>query len=313
MGKTAIVFAGQGAQFVGMGKDLVEAYPECKALYKTADDILGYSLSRICFEGPVEELTKSNNCQPAIFVTSMACRAALMKEAPCIVFDAAAGLSLGEWTALHMAGALTFEATLRILEARGRFMQEACEEKDGTMVSVMGLSPNQLQEICAVAGVEVSNLNSPEQTVLSGERAAIHKAEEMAKAAGASRTVVLNVAGAYHSALMAPAARLLEGFLKDIPFQPVSIPVVSNVTGAFHSASENVRQTMVKQVTSTVKWVSCIQHLRDAGVDRYVEVGPGRILSGLIKRIDSKAFLHSIQDLATLKKAVTELTGTTAG
>ena len=309
VGKKAIVFAGQGAQFVGMGKDLVEAYPECRDLYRKADEILGYSLSKICFDGPVEMLTKSNNCQPAIFVTSIACHIALMKEAPGTTFDAAAGLSLGEWSALHMAGSISFEDGLRVLEARGRFMQDACEAREGGMVSVIGLSADQLLKVCAATGVEVSNINSPEQMVLSGERGAVRKAEEMAKLEGAIRTVMLNVAGAYHSSLMAPAAERLEGFLQGISFKASTIPVVSNVTGAFHGSVDEIRKNMVRQVTSTVRWVACVQSIRDTGVDRYVECGPGRILSGLIKRIDSKAFLHSIQDLATLKKANVELTG----
>lgn len=311
--KKAIVFAGQGAQFVGMGKDLVEAYPECRALYEKADEILGCPLSKLCFEGPVEELTKSNNCQPAIFVTSIACHIALMKEASGTAFDAAAGLSLGEWSALHMAGTLSFEDALRVLEARGRFMQEACEMKDGAMVSVMGLSADQLQKICAATGVEVSNLNSSEQTVLSGERECIRKAEEMARTEGASRTVVLNVAGAYHSRLMRPAAERLEGFLKGISFRPPAIPVASNVTGAYHGNVDEIRRNMIRQVTSTVRWVDCVRNLKNAGVDRYVECGPGRVLSGLIKRIDSKAFLYGIQDLSSLKKTTMELSGVAGG
>lgn len=313
MGKKAVVFSGQGAQAVGMGKDLAEAYPECKALYAKADQILGYSLSKICFEGPVEELTKSNNCQPAIFVTSIACYTALLKEAPGVRFDATAGLSLGEWSALHMAGVLSFEDTLRVLEARGRFMQEACEARAGGMVSVIGLSVDKLQKVCQATGAEISNINSPEQMVLSGDKEAVRKAEEMAKQEGAGKTVMLNVAGAYHSSLMAPAAARLEAFLQGITFKAPAVPVASNATGSYHGNVDEIRKNMVRQVTSTVRWVECVQGISAAGIERYVECGPGKILTGLIKRIDSKAFLNSIQDLATLKKAAAELSAAAAG
>ncbi len=302
---TALVFAGQGAQFVGMGKDLADAYPECRSLFKKADDTLGFGLSKLCFEGPIEELTKSNNCQPAIFVTGMACHAALVKEAGgSAAFKGTAGLSLGEWSALHMAGALTFEDTLRVLEARGRFMQEACEQREGAMVSVLGLSMEKLKEVCAAAGVEIANLNSPEQTVLSGEKKKIEAAEKAAKAAGASRTVLLKVAGAFHSSLMAPAARRLEEFLRGVKISSPRIPVVANVSGRPHGGPEDIRRDMVRQVTSSVQWVSCIQWFKDNGVAAYVECGPGKVLSGLIKRIDSNAKLANVQDCASLKTAV---------
>ena len=173
MKNTAVVFAGQGAQTVGMGKDLAEAFPECRTVYEKADEVLGYRLSGLCFEGPIEELTKSNHCQPAIFVTSIACFHALLARHREFAPIGTAGLSLGEWSALHMAGALTFEDALTVLEARGRFMQEACDERDGAMVSIIGLTPAKVGEIAAAAGVEVANLNSEQQIVLSGERSGI--------------------------------------------------------------------------------------------------------------------------------------------
>lgn len=299
----AVVFAGQGAQAVGMGKDLVEAYPDCRALFDRADGVLGFSLSKLCFEGPIEELTKSSRCQPAIFVTSLACFTALGKEAGVLSFAGTAGLSLGEWTALHMAGSLGFEDTLRVLEARGRFMQEACEERRGGMVSVIGLAPEKLKEVCAAAGVEIANLNSPEQTVLSGDRAQIEEAEKLAKAAGASRTVILNVAGAFHSSFMASAARKLEAFLAGVKFATPRIPVVSNATGLPHGEPDEIRKNMVSQVTSPVQWVSSVKWFKENGVTEYIECGPGKVLSGLIKRIDKDAVISNVQDGATLKKA----------
>jgi [acyl-carrier-protein] S-malonyltransferase len=298
----ALVFAGQGAQFVGMGKDLAEKYPECKALFEKADEVLGYELSKVCFEGPAEELTKSNHCQPAIFVTSIACHRALGVEKGAVGCIATAGLSLGEWSALHVAGALTFEDTLRVLEARGRFMQEACEERDGTMVSVIGLSADKLADICTSCGVEISNLNSAEQTVLSGDRHAVETAEKAAAELGAKRTVILNVAGAYHSSLMNSAAERLKTTLADVNIVEPTVSVLSNVTGQPHAGPEDIRGNMVKQVTSSVRWFSSIEWLKAHGADEYLELGPGKVLSGLIKRIDRDSKLHNIQDCVTLEK-----------
>jgi [acyl-carrier-protein] S-malonyltransferase len=307
MSDKAVVFAGQGAQAVGMGRDLAEAYPECRALFAEADQALGYSLSRICFEGPIEELTRSDRCQPAIFVVSVACWRALLREAPGLRFCAAAGLSLGEWTALHAAGVLSFADALRALEARGRFMQEACEARAGGMVSVVGLPVAKLVEICAATGVEIANLNSADQTVLSGEKQAIAEAEKMAAAAGAKRVIVLNVAGAFHSRLMAPAAEKLERTLLGVPFQAPALPVASNATGALHGAPEEIRRQMVRQVTSPVQWIGCVQALAAAGARGFCECGPGKVLSGLIRRIEPAARVTDTQDVATLKKTVEAL------
>lgn len=304
--KSSLVFAGQGAQFVGMGKDLAETYPECMALFNKADEVLGYEISKICFEGPVEELTKSNHCQPAIFVTSIACYNALCREVEGLSFKGAAGLSLGEWSALHIAGALTFEDTMRVLEARGRFMQEACEEHDGAMVSVIGLSFDKLNEICSETDVEIANLNSLEQTVLSGARKGIEAAEKKAKEAGAKRVIMLNVAGAYHSPLMSSAAVKLEGVLSNVEISRPHIPVIANVTGQPHGGADEIRGAMIKQVTSPVQWLSCVRWFKDRGVTEYVECGPGRVLSGLIKRIDTEAVIHNIQDCETLRRMLSD-------
>jgi [acyl-carrier-protein] S-malonyltransferase len=307
MAAMAFVFAGQGAQFAGMGKDLAATYPACRALFDRADAVLGYPLSRICFEGPVEELTQSTHCQPAIYVVSAACHAALTAQAGDIASAGMAGLSLGEWSALHVAGAVTFEDGLRILQARGRFMQEACEAQAGGMVSVIGLPKTRLEEICAATGVHLANLNSDEQTVLSGPKAGIEAAEKKAKEAGAKRTVVLNVAGAYHCPLMAPAAARLETALRQVPIRSPRVPVVSNVTGRPHGDPEEIRRAMVRQVTSPVQWASTIRWFQGQGVGTYLELGPGRVLAGLIRRIDTSATVHSIQDVGTLQAAVAAL------
>jgi len=304
MKEKAIVFAGQGAQAVGMGKDLADASPACRALFEKADEVLGFKISKLCFEGPIEELTKSSNCQPAIFVMSTACWKAFSDKAGSVPVKGTAGLSLGEWSALHMAGALTFEDTLRVLQARGRFMQEACEEKKGGMVSVIGLAEDKLKEVCSKAGVEIANLNSADQTVLSGEFTAIQAAEKLAKEAGAKKTIVLNVAGAFHSKLMASAAGKLNDFLAKVQIQQPRIPVVANATGMPHGGPEDIRREMVKQVTSSVRWISCVNWFKDNGVTDYVECGPGRVLSGLIKRIDAGSTAVSISDVPSLDKAV---------
>lgn len=299
----AIVFAGQGAQFVGMGKDLSEAYPECKMLFQKADDILGYGLSSICFDGPAEELTRTSHCQPGIFVASVACFTALKKELPELDIVASAGLSLGEWSALHAAGVLSFEDTVKVLEARGRFMQDACDQSDGGMCSVIGLTVDQCRDVAETAGAEMANLNSAAQTVLSGDQTAVEKAAVLAKEAGAKLAVPLKVAGAYHSSLMAPAAERLAEVLETVTFNAPDCPVVANVTGAPHGDPASIKDTMLAQVTSSVLWQKSIEGIIDQGVDTFVECGPGKVLSGLIKRINKRVTSMNVQDVDTLKAA----------
>ncbi len=305
--KTSLIFAGQGAQFVGMGRDLAETFPECRGLFAQANEALGYDLAKLCFEGPETELLKSQHCQPAVFVVSLVCQRALSLRVPSLAVECAAGLSLGEWSALCLAQAVSFEDGLRILAARGRFMQESCEERAGAMLSVIGLAGNVLSKIAAAAGVEIANFNSPEQTVLSGPKDGIQQAEKMAVAAGAKRAILLNVAGAYHSSLMSGAARKLEQFLRSVVIRPPAMPVVSNVTGLPHGMPEEIKREMVRQVTSSVQWVTSVQWLRQQGVQRYVECGPGRVLCGLVKRIHSGAALLNIQDCPSLDKAAAGL------
>jgi len=304
----AILCAGQGAQTVGMGCDLAESFPECKALFAKANEILGYDLQKIIFEGPENELTRSNHCQPAIFTVTAACFQALKCQISNVSCHAAAGLSLGEWSALHLAGAVSFEDGLRILEARGRYMQEACEENEGAMLSVIGLDSTSLQDVAQASGVEVANYNSAEQTVLSGSKRNIQEAEKIAKAQGAKRAIPLNVAGAYHSSLMKPAADRMRAFLDGVQVNPVKFPVISNVTGQAHGSPEAIKENMIRQITSSVKWVDCVQTISKLGVNCFVECGPGRVLSGLVKRIEPQARLCNVQDNASLKAAVDLLT-----
>ncbi len=289
-----------------MGRDLAERDPECRAVFDAASAVLGYDLARVCFDGPQEELTRSDHAQPAIFTVSVAAYTALRRAAPGRTFEAAAGLSSGEWTALHVAGALSFEDTLRVLEARGRFMQKACTETRGAMLSVIGLAPDQLERICRNADVEVANLNSPEQTVLSGPAEHIEKAEALAGEAGAKRALRLNVAGAFHSRLMESAARQLGEFLETVAISDPEMTVVSNVTGTPFESADDIRRLMVEQVRQSVRWVDGIRWMQAAGINEYVECGPGKVLAGLVKRIDKQAAIHNIQDHSGLERTLAQ-------
>jgi len=299
--KRAVVFPGQGSQTVGMGRDLAENIPECKALFEQANALLGYDLAQICYEGPQEELNKSNHAQLGIFVTSAACFTALKLKYPGWNIAFFAGHSLGEWTALYAAGAIGFADAIRILKARGEFMQAACEENPGAMLAVMGLAGEELLRIAKESGANVANFNSLAQTVLSGTAESIDVAEGMVLRAGAKRAVRLPVAGAFHSPLMQPAADQMAKFLEGITISEPAVPVLSNVTAQPHEP-ETIRENMVKQITSSVQWVASIQYLRREGVEEIIECGPGRVLTGLIKRIDKAFVLHNINRLSDLEK-----------
>lgn len=299
---TSALFAGQGAQFPGMGADLARSNPDCASLFSRADKVMGREISQICFKGPDSELGRSDVCQPAVFLASAAALAAFNARLPNFAFDAYAGLSLGEWTALYAAGVLSFDDALRILEARGRFMQEACVQNPGGMASVIGLSAGLLAEICGETGAYAANFNSPEQTVLSGPAAAVERAAAIAKEKGAKRVVALNVAGAYHSPLMAPAAEKLSVFLDSFEFKPPAFPVLSNVTGLPHESPGAIKVNMVRQVVSPVQWTACVEWMKARGIGRHIEFGPGRVLSGLVKRIDTQADVLNVQDMQSLEK-----------
>ena len=304
--KHFLLFPGQGAQTVGMGAELAAGPEACRALFARASNVLGFDLLKLCLEGPIEELTRSCNTQPATFVVSAAARAAL---GHCVgqplQVSGAAGLSSGEWAALYEGHALTFEDTVRVLRARGEYMQEACEAAPGGMLTVIGLPPAECEHIAAEAGIEVANYNSPLQTVLSGPADRLPAAETAAKAAGAKRALRLTVAGAFHSSLMRPAAEKLADFLEGIDIQPPKIPVWSNVTGKPHPADPaEIRRLLVAQVHSSVRWTDCFADMIAAGgMQDAFECGPGTVLAGLAKRMTPTCPVHNIFDLAGAAEA----------
>ncbi|MFO7937411.1 MAG: ACP S-malonyltransferase [Kiritimatiellia bacterium] len=295
------MFAGQGAQFPGMGRDFAED-PEIAALFSTANDVLGFDIAKLCFEGPAEEMTKSNICQPGIFIVSVAAYKAFQKKYPGVSFKMAAGLSLGEWSALHVAGVLDFESALKVLEARGRFMQEACEEQDSGMVSIMGAAGEQLEELCSEYGITIANINSDSQVVLSGVKSGVESAAEAAREMGL-KAIVLNVAGAFHSPLMATARTKLADVIEDVQFSKPQMPVLANVTGKVHSDDVvSVKDAMLRQVTDSVLWRDCILTAKASGVENFIEFGPGKVLSGLLRRIDRSLKCANVQDAASLER-----------
>ena len=290
-----------------MGKDFAEADAEVMALFDKANAVLGFDLKKTCFEGPSEELTKSNICQPAIFVTSYAAFLSLQKR-KAVAFDCAAGLSLGEWGALCAAGVLDFDSTLKVLEARGRFMQEACEATESGMIAIVGASAEQLSELCAKTGCTVANINSSAQQVLSGSKQAIAEAATVAKELGIKRALPLATAGGFHSKFMDSAREKLAAVLDEVTFSAPKIPVLSNVTGKVHSDDpQEIKAMMLRQVTETTNWAADVECAKSLGCDTFVEFGPGKVLSGLIKKIDPALAVLNVADMASLDATVAGL------
>lgn len=305
MSKTALLFAGQGAQVVGMGKDLAEKFPTAKSWFDRANAALGYDLAAICFNGPEAELTKTENAQPGIFLVSWVAFQLLKEQAPGLKFEATAGLSLGEFTALTAAGAMSFEDGLRVVRQRGKFMQEACEATKGGMAAIIGLDEAPTREVCAQAGVVLANLNCPGQIVISGAADKINAACELAKAKGAKRAIPLVVAGAYHSPLMASAQPKLQAELARAALTAPAVPVISNVTAQAHGA--DIAAKLVEQVCASVRWEEAMRFLLAQGYTRFIELGPGTALSGFMKRIDKTAQMLNVADAASLEATVKAL------
>jgi [acyl-carrier-protein] S-malonyltransferase len=307
MSKTALLFAGQGAQVVGMGKDLAEKFPSAKGWFERANSVLGYELTSICFNGPETELTKTENAQPGIFLVSWAAFQLLKEHLPSLTFQATAGLSLGEFTALAAADAMSFDDGLKLVRQRGRFMQEACEATRGSMAAIIGLDETPTREVCARAGVVLANLNCPGQLVISGETEKIAQACEIAKAKGARRALPLAVAGAYHSPLMASAQAKLQAELAEVNITQPKVTVVSNVTALPHNDAESIRSRLVEQVTHSVRWEESMRYLLAEGFTHFIELGPGSALSGFMKRIDKNAIMLNVADGASLEGTLKNL------
>jgi len=307
MSNAVILFSGQGAQKVGMGKDLVEQYDVAKSLFEQADEALGFSLSDIMFNGPEEELTKTSRCQPALYLHGLACLAALMERLPKFKAVAAAGLSLGEFTAHAAAGTFSFADGLKVVELRGQFMEEACNATQGAMAAMIGGLPEAVETLAAESDVDVANYNAPGQIVVSGSEEGVDKAIANAKGAGCKMAKKLNVAGAYHSRLMQSAQDKLSGVLLGTEVHNPSIPVASNFKGGIVDGADEIRETLENQVTGSVRWVECIEALIAEGHTTFIELGPGKLIAGMMKRINKEATVISIEDVESLDAAVEAL------
>ena len=307
MTRTALLFAGQGAQVVGMGKDLAEHFPAARIWFERANAVLGYDLASICFHGPELELTRTENAQPAIFLVSWVVFQLLKERVPSLSYQATAGLSLGEFTALAAAGAMSFEDGLKIVRQRGRFMQEACEATRGGMAAIIGLDVPQTLSVCAEADVALANFNCPGQLVVSGGTECVAKAVELARAKGAKRAIALPVAGAYHSSLMASAKPRLQAVLAVANLSRPTVIVVSNVTARPHGTTDEIRHRLVDQITASVRWEQSMRYLLADGLTRFIEIGPGTALSGFMKRIDQRAQMLNVADVASLENVVKAL------
>jgi [acyl-carrier-protein] S-malonyltransferase len=297
----AWIFPGQGSQETGMGRDLYEAYAVARELYDRADAVLGRPLTRLCFEGPDEELGKTFNSQPAIYVTSLACLA-VAREVAALDCDPAfvAGHSLGEYTALTAAGALDFEDGLRLVEQRGKLTQAAADATPGGLAAVLGLDEATADTVCAEAGAEVCNINSPGQLVIGGTKAAVEKACALALERGAKRAIPLDVGGAFHTSLMRPAAEGMRKAVDAVDVRPPRIPVVANDRGEPITDPAAIREELVFQLTHPVRWVQCVEYMAQHGVTTYIEIGPGRVLTGLVKRIVKDSQTRNINGVASL-------------
>ena len=305
--KIALVFAGQGAQTVGMGRDLAEHFPAAANLFRTADEILGRSLSEITWNGPLEELTKTSNCQPALYVHGLACLAALREIAGEFLIEGAAGLSLGEMTAHAAAGTFDFASGLKLVQKRGELMDEACAATSGAMAAMIGTDESTVRALAADTDVDVANLNAPGQIVVSGERGKVELAVGLAREHGVRRATMLNVAGAYHSRLMNSAYLQLGDALLDVVLQKPRFSVISNVTGQAAETADEIRTTLQDQVTATVRWTDCMERLLERGCELFIELGPGGVLAGLLQRTRKGVDVISVSDTASLQLAAAKL------
>lgn len=308
MGKRAVLlFAGQGAQTVGMGRDLAEKFDSARDLFTRADEQLGFSLSQKMFEGPASELTRTSICQPALYTHGLACLALLQEQVPDLEIAGVAGLSLGEFTAHSAAGTFDFATGLDLVSKRGSFMEDATEATEGSMAALIGGEEADIRRLAADCDVDVANLNAPGQIVVSGTREGIAKVVATAEDYGVRIAQELEVAGAYHSRLMMPAQEKLAAVLADLELSEPTLPVTCNVEARVVKESDEIKKTLVAQVSGSVRWSECVQHFIDQGEDLFIELGPGRVLAGLMRRIDRKKTTLSFSDVEGLEKTVEAL------
>jgi [acyl-carrier-protein] S-malonyltransferase len=309
MGKVAFIFPGQASQYSGMGKELAEKYPAARAIFDEADKALGFSISRICFEGTEEELKQTAYTQPAILTVSVAALWALSEKR--IGAEFVAGHSLGEYSALVAAGTLNFAEAVKLVHKRGKYMQEAVPAGQGAMAAILGLSPAVVADACkraAEGGVcAPANLNSPEQTVISGEAAAVKRAVEIASQLGAKRAVILPVSAPFHSAMMMPAQEKLEKDLRAIQFADPHVPVVTNVDADTIQKGDDAREALIRQVSMPVRWEESMRLLLDEGVTTFIEVGPGKVLTGLMRQIERSVTTLNVEDEKSLQATVEKI------
>ena len=294
--KTAYIFPGQGAQFVGMGREVYESSKAARALFEQVDDILSFSLTRVIFEGPDDELERTVNSQPAIMATSLACYEALKEASPDSAPPVAlAGHSLGEYTSLVVAGALDLADGVRLVRERGRLMQEASEDHPGSMAAIIGMDDVTLEEICEETGAEIANINGADQIVISGDKVCVARAIDLASIRGARKAIPLAVAGAFHSSLMSPAQRGLTEAVGGVNFHNPAVPIIANSTSAPLTTAQEVKEELLEQLCSCVCWKQSVSVMIDSGVSSFIEFGPGRVLGGLIKRISSSPMYQDRQ------------------
>ncbi len=302
--KIAFLFPGQGAQYAGMGKEFFECYPAAQATYRQANDVLGYDIAALCFNGPAEKLKETRYSQPAILITSIACFRVLQTEIPGLKSEAVAGLSLGEYTALVACGALEYTAALPLVQARANFMQEASEQNPGGMICVIGLEEKAVRDILARQGGEadIANVNCPGQIVLSGKTEQLTQLIPVFNQAGAKRVIPLEVNGPFHSRLMAPAQEKLTPYLEKAALTEPRTNFIANVTGTNLSDPEEIKRSLITQVASTTYWSKGIEQMLAIGIDTFIEIGPGKVLGGLLRKINKQARYFNVQDTASLNR-----------
>lgn len=291
------LFAGQGAQYIGMGRDLYESFPESKKIFDKADEVLGMSLSRLCFQGPQEELTKTNNCQPAILTMSIAAWEAFcsVHGTPYSVHNYTAGLSLGEYSALVAARAMSFEDAVCLVRKRGQFMEEEALKFPGKMASVLGLDLDSVRNICKKTNSEIANINSPGQIVISGTAKAIDEAVKVAEGSGAKRVILLEVSGAFHSSLMKGASLKLAKELEKVKINQLQLTLVSNVNARPVKSADEIKNNLIQQVASAVLWEDSMRYMLSQRAKSFFEIGPGKVLKGLMRRIDENVTVTNIE------------------